>query len=74
MQAFADMNQEDQLTYIQSLVPLFAREFELDVKEIENVNFAFNASCKWVICDKLLKFIDPFKLIVLYKNVCPEQV
>lgn len=46
MQAFADMNQEDQLSYIQSLVPLFAREFELDVKEIENVNFAFNASFK----------------------------
>ncbi len=46
MQTFGEMNQEDQVTYIQSLVPSLANEFELDVKEIENVNLGFNASFK----------------------------
>jgi Ser/Thr protein kinase RdoA (MazF antagonist) len=46
MQPFAEMSQEDQLAYIQSLVPQFAAEFELDVKDIENVNLGFNASFK----------------------------
>jgi len=46
MQTFGEMNQEDQVNYIQSLVPALASEFELDVKEIENVNLGFNASFK----------------------------
>ncbi len=46
MQTFGEMNQEDQVNYIQSLVPALAGEFELDVKEIENVNLGFNATFK----------------------------
>ena len=46
MQPFAEMSQEDQVAYIQSLVPQFAADFELDVKDIENINLGFNASFK----------------------------
>lgn len=46
MQPFAEMSQEDQVTYIQSLVPQLAADYELDVKDIENINLGFNASFK----------------------------
>lgn len=46
MQAFSDMNHEDQIVYVQNLVPKFAREFNLEIHDIELLNIGFNVAFK----------------------------
>lgn len=46
MHMFSDMNHEDQITFVQSLVPKFAREFNLEIHESELLNIGFNVAFK----------------------------
>ena len=46
MKAFSDMNHENQIMYVQSLVPKFAHEFNLEIHDVELLNIGFNVAFK----------------------------